>query len=155
MTSSPLSTRSAQTGASTPTPRLHLHPNPGEYIDATWWPGTRNLATELPDLVTALQLRTGPISRVVYDPTAWVDTGRHLLMGDRAIRLDPYTFELFDTMYAYGTGSVVVLQVIHSSVDSAPAATGEPTRATAPRTTGPNDEPRPLANHAAMGASGQ
>ncbi|MGO4648079.1 DUF5994 family protein [Nocardia sp. 2YAB30] len=154
MTLSPVSTPSAPPRAPAPTPRLHLHPDPSDYIDATWWPRTSNLATELPALLTALQLRTGPISRVVYDPTAWSSTGWRLLMDERAIRLDPYPFELFDTMYAYGTnGSVIVLQVIHRSTDSAPAATDEPTRPAAPTTASPNHEPRPITNHAAMGAS--
>ncbi|NKY33885.1 hypothetical protein HGA13_12455 [Nocardia speluncae] len=136
---------------------MHLHSNPGDYIDATWWPRTSNLATELPDLITALQLRTGPISHVVYDPTAWDPTGRHLLMVDRAIQLDPYPFELFDTMYVYGTSSVIVLQVIHPSTetDPAPTATGAPipTRIPAPQTANQNHQPRPVTEHAAMGAA--
>ncbi|WP_432278148.1 DUF5994 family protein [Nocardia carnea] len=97
MTPSPISTPSTPPRAPAPNPRLHLHSNPGDYIDATWRPRTSKLATELPDLITALQLRTGPISHVVYDPTARDATGRHLLMVDRAIQLDPYPFELFDT----------------------------------------------------------
>jgi hypothetical protein len=133
---------------------LHLHPDPRDYIDATWWPRSSNLLTELPDLITALQLGTGPISRVVYNPTAWSPVGRRLLMDDRAIRLDPYPFELSDTMYAYGTnGTVIVLQVLHPSTDPAPTMTSEPTRYTAPNATGSNHEPRPITNHAAMGTS--
>ena len=106
-------------------------------------------------MITALQVRTGPISHVVYDPTAWGPTGRQLLVGDRAIRLDPYPFELFDTMYAYGTSSVIVLQVIHTSTetDLAPTVPGSLNRLPAARTTYQNHEPRPITNHAAMGAS--
>ncbi|MGW0007327.1 DUF5994 family protein [Nocardia grenadensis] len=155
MTPSPISTPSSPLRAPAPPSRLHLHSNLGDYIDATWWPRTSNLATELPDLITALQLRTGPISHVVYDPTAWDPSGRHLLMGDRAIRLDPYPFELFDTMYAYGTSSVIVLQVVHPSTetDPAPTATGAPRLLPAPRAAPQNHQPRPITNHAAMGAS--
>lgn len=154
MTPSPLSTPSAPPCAPGPTPRLHLHQDPRDYIDATWWPRSSDLAIELPDLLTALQLRTGPISRVVYDPTAWSPADRRLFMGDRAIRLDPYPFELLDTMYVYGTnGTVIVLQVLHPSTDPAPTVTGEPTRSTAPNATGGNHEPRPITNHAAMGTS--
>lgn len=154
MTPLPISTPSTPPRAA-PNPRLHLHSNPGDYIDATWRPRTSNLATELPDLITALQLRTGPISRVVYDPTAWDATGRHLLMVDRAIQLDPYPFELFDTMYVYGTSGVIVLQVVHPSTeaDPAPTATGAPTRIPAPQTANQNHQPRPVTNHAAMGAA--
>ncbi|BDU06644.1 hypothetical protein IU485_01495 [Nocardia cyriacigeorgica] len=136
------------------TPRLHLHQDPKDYIDATWQPRSSDLVTELPALLTALQLRTGPISRVVYDPTVWSPASSHLLMDERAIRLDPYPFELFDTMYVYGTnGAVMVLQIVRPSTDPAPTVTGEPTRSTASNAPGRNHEPRPITNHAAMGTS--
>ncbi len=119
MTLSPLHTPSALPRAPTDTPRLLLGRDPSGYIDATWWPRSTNLVTELPDLITALQLRTGPIWRVVYDPTAWSPADRRLLMDDRVIRVDPYFFELFGTLYVYGTnGTVIVLQVIPSSTDT-------------------------------------
>ncbi|MFE3227656.1 DUF5994 family protein [Nocardia sp. NPDC059228] len=158
MTPSLLSTPPAPARGLTPTPRLDLHQDPRDYIDATWWPGSTNLVTELPDLLTALQLGIGPISRVVYDPTAWSPASSHLLMDDRTIRLDPYPFELFDTMYVYGTnGTVIVLQVLHPSTDPAPTpvpeGAGEPTRSTAPNVMARNHEPRPITNHAAMGTS--
>ncbi|MBF6210098.1 hypothetical protein IU469_21555 [Nocardia puris] len=138
----------------TPGPRLHLHPDASDYIDATWWPRSGVLVTELPDLLTALQLRAGPISRVVYDPTAWSEAERSLRMDDRVIRLDPYPFELFDTMYVYGTnGAVIVLQVVHPGAGSAPTVAGEPSRAAGPNTTGSGREPRTITNHAAMGGS--
>ncbi|WP_067665566.1 DUF5994 family protein [Nocardia miyunensis] len=134
------------------TSRLHLHPDPKDYIDATWWPRSSDLVAELPDLLTAFELRTGPISRVVYDPTVWSPVGSHLLMDDRAIPLDPYPFELFNTIYVYGTnGTVIVLQVVHPSTDPAPRATGEPSRSTSPNTMCGNHEPRTITNHAAMG----
>ncbi|MFI7195486.1 hypothetical protein ACIBQ0_37660 [Nocardia nova] len=77
----------------------------------------------------------------------------HLLMDDRAIQLDPYPFELFNTIYVYGTnGTVIVLQVVHPSAAPAPRVTGEPSRSTAPNMTGGNHELRPITNHDAMGA---
>ncbi|AXK90071.1 hypothetical protein DXT66_30240 (plasmid) [Nocardia farcinica] len=91
---------------------------------------------------------------MVYDPTVWSPTDSHLLMDERAIRLDPYPFELFDTMYVYGTnGTVMVLQIVRPSTDPAPTVTGEPTRSTASNAPGRNHEPRPITTHAAMGAS--
>ncbi|MFE3001992.1 DUF5994 family protein [Nocardia sp. NPDC059246] len=120
----------------TGTPRLRLRPDSevSGYIDATWWPRSSNLAVELPDLITALRPRAGPIERIVYDPHAWSPTGRHHLVADRTIRLDPYPFELFGTMYMCGTdGTVIVLQAIPSDTDpalahSVLAAAGRPTR---------------------------
>ena len=113
MTPAARSTPSLPPRTPTPTPRVHLRTDPKDYIDATWWPRTNNLATELPDLITALQLRTGPISRVVYDPSAWSPTDSPLIVGERRVRLDPYPFEWSDTVYVYGVnGSVMVLQAV-------------------------------------------
>ncbi|MEU7766505.1 DUF5994 family protein [Nocardia sp. NPDC049190] len=121
----------------TDTPRLRLRPDSDAsgYIDATWWPRSSNLTIELPELITALHPRTGPIWRIVYDPRAWSPTDRHHLVTDPAIRLDRYPFELFGTMYICGThGTVIVAQAIPSGTDpalaqSALAAAGQPARA--------------------------
>ncbi|WP_219823632.1 DUF5994 family protein [Nocardia nova] len=157
MTLSPLHTPSAPPRAPTGTPRFLLGGDPGGYIEATWWPLSGSLVTELPELITALQLRTGPIWRVVYDPTAWSPAEGRLRIDDRVIRLDPYPFELFGTLYAYGTnGTVIVLRVIPSrtGTDSALRATGEPARSVAPSATDKDHAPgRPITNNAAMGAS--
>ncbi|MGW3541264.1 DUF5994 family protein [Nocardia niigatensis] len=122
----------------TPTriPRLRLRPDSeaSGYIDATWWPRSGNLAVELPDLITALRPRAGPIARIVYDPRVWSPTGRHHLVADRTIRLDRYPFDLFGTMYMCGTdGTVIVLQAIPTGTDpalaqSVLAAAGRPAR---------------------------
>ncbi|MEU1956776.1 DUF5994 family protein [Nocardia rhamnosiphila] len=119
----------------THTPRLRLRPDSeaSGYIDAAWWPRSSNLATELRDLIPALRALTGPIGRIVYDPRAWSPTDRHRIT-DGTIRLDPYPFELFGTMYLCGTdGTVIVLQAIPSGTDntlaaSMLAASGEPAR---------------------------
>ncbi|WP_241384608.1 DUF5994 family protein [Rhodococcus sp. CH91] len=106
---------------------MHLHTDPTDCIDATWWPRTRSLATELPDLITALQLRTGSISRVVYDPNTWLPASGRLSMDERSVRLDPYLFERSDTVYVYGTnGNVMVLQVVHPTPEPVSSAADEP-----------------------------
>ncbi|MFE1286340.1 DUF5994 family protein [Streptomyces sp. NPDC058751] len=52
-------------------------------LDGAWWPRSRHLATELPDLVDALEEHFGRITRVVVNPTRWpvvphkVASGRH------------------------------------------------------------------------------
>ncbi|MEV0361104.1 DUF5994 family protein [Nocardia fusca] len=120
----------------TRTPRLRLRPDSeaSGYIDAVWWPRSSNLATELRKLIPELRPLAGPIGRIVYDPGAWSPTERHLIT-DRTIRLDPYPFALFGTMYICGTGgTVIVLQAIPSGTDkslaqSVLAASGDPVRA--------------------------
>ncbi|RMI28171.1 DUF5994 family protein [Nocardia stercoris] len=88
------------------------------YVDGIWWPRTQHLAAELPGLITVLRPRLGPVWRVVYDPTGWSASARRLQLGSRRIRLDPYPFVLFNTMYVCSAhGIVVVLQVIPSTTD--------------------------------------
>ena len=121
----------------TQAPLLQLYPDPSGYIDATWWPRSSDLAAELPELITALQLRAGPVWRVVYDPNLWSPAERHLMLDDREIRLDPYPFEVFGTVYVCGMGgAVIVVQAIPCENDP------------------PDLDPahRPITNHASMGA---
>ncbi|MGN2638244.1 DUF5994 family protein [Nocardia takedensis] len=121
----------------TSAPVLHLYLDPSGYIDATWWPRSSDLAAELPDLVTALRLRAGPIWRVVYDPNLWSPAPSHLELDDQRIRLDPYPFELFGTVYVCGlNGTVIVVEAIPCENDPAEAA----------------ETDRPITNHAAMGS---
>ncbi|WP_330231571.1 DUF5994 family protein [Nocardia sp. NBC_00508] len=97
----------------------------GGYIDGAWWPRSGELTTELPDLLAVLSVRLGPIWRVVYDPAGWTDTPRQTTLDDgHTVRLDPYPFELWNTMYVCGRESeLIVLQVIPSSTDDHTAHT--------------------------------
>ncbi|MFH8513774.1 DUF5994 family protein [Streptomyces gelaticus] len=40
-------------------------------LDGAWWPYSRNLLTELPSLVEALEGRWGRITRAMVNPTRW------------------------------------------------------------------------------------
>ncbi|MEU7634352.1 DUF5994 family protein [Nocardia sp. NPDC049220] len=100
------------------TPRLRLKPKAdrGGYLDGAWWPRSRELTTELPDLLAVLTVRLGPIWRVVYDPACWSDTPRQTTVKGHTVRLDPYPFELWNTMYVFGRDrDLIVLRVIPSS----------------------------------------
>lgn len=105
-------------------PRLRTRPRRDGtgYIDGVWWPRTQNLAAELPGLLTVLRPHLGPVRRVVYDPTGWSPSARHLQLGSHRIHLDAYPFELFNMMYVYSAhGVVVVLEVILSTTDGSVA----------------------------------
>ncbi|WP_221521562.1 DUF5994 family protein [Kitasatospora kifunensis] len=54
-------------------PRLVLEPtmSRGGMFDGAWWPRTRNVQAELPDLITALSAHLGRILRVGLDTMAW------------------------------------------------------------------------------------
>ncbi|WP_327114083.1 DUF5994 family protein [Nocardia sp. NBC_01730] len=106
------------------TPRLRLKAKTerGGYIDGAWWPRSGDLTAELPDLLAVLAVRLGPIWRVVYDPAGWSSAPRQLTVGDRAIRLDAYPFQLWNTMYVFGSDSdLIVLRVIPSATEDEPA----------------------------------
>ncbi|RDI66916.1 DUF5994 family protein [Nocardia pseudobrasiliensis] len=97
------------------TPRLRLKPKTEShgYLDGAWWPRTGKLIAELPDLLAALTVRVGTAQRVVYDSASWSRVPRQLTIGDHAVRLDAYPFELGNTMYVYGNmGNMIVLRVI-------------------------------------------
>lgn len=102
------------------TPRLKLRPkgDSGEYIDGAWWPRSSKLIAELPDLMTVLAVRLGPVQRVVYDRTSWSGVPPRMTVGDHTVRLDAYPFEAGNTMYVYGSsGHVIVLRVIASTTN--------------------------------------
>lgn len=104
------------------TPRLKLMPKNrarSGVIDGAWWPRSRSLASELPDLAAVLAVRLGPVERVVYDPAGWTATPREIVIGEHTVVLDAYQFESFNMIYIYGRdGASIVLRVI-------PAATND------------------------------
>src|ERR1700684_3652507 len=55
------------------TPRLRLKPKAPQsgYVDGAWWPHSDELMAELPDLLSVLSVRLGPISRVMYNVNEW------------------------------------------------------------------------------------
>ncbi|MFF1409541.1 DUF5994 family protein [Streptomyces sp. NPDC058289] len=57
-------------------------------LDGAWWPRSRDLATELPALITALTGHLGPIARVGVDATAWRDIPPRLVIDDQVVHLD-------------------------------------------------------------------
>ncbi|MFI5984546.1 DUF5994 family protein [Streptomyces sp. NPDC051555] len=57
-------------------------------LDGAWWPRSRDVATELPALITALTGHLGPITRVGLDATAWQDIPTRLVIDDQVVRLD-------------------------------------------------------------------
>ncbi|MEU4434450.1 DUF5994 family protein [Nocardia rhamnosiphila] len=91
-------------------------------VDGVWWPRTQDLVAEVPGLFTVLRPHLGPVWRVVYDPAGWSPSARRLQFGSRAVRLDPYPFELFNTMYVCSVYDIaVVLRVIASTTNSSKA----------------------------------
>jgi len=101
-------------------PRLRLKPEGtySDYIDGAWWPRSTDLTAELPELLSVLTIRAGPVDRIVYDPDGWSSPPRQITVGTHSISLEPYRFQLRNTMYVVGADSaVMVLRVILPSTD--------------------------------------
>ncbi|MCX5529315.1 DUF5994 family protein [Streptomyces sp. NBC_00006] len=75
-------------------------------LDGAWWPHSRDLTVELPELVDVLDPLWGRITRVAVNPMLWPVVPRKVTVGQRVVKtgwftpeLDPHTLLLL----SYGT----------------------------------------------------
>ena len=56
-----------------PTLRLRLKPKGSQagYVDGSWWPRSRDLVSEVPELARVLAVRIGRVTRVAFPYAAW------------------------------------------------------------------------------------
>jgi hypothetical protein len=72
------------------------------FLDAAWWPRSRDLAAELPALMTVLWTAGRDVTRVTYNLHAWDTAPRRMQIEGRSVRLggfassDPVTVRLSD-----------------------------------------------------------
>ncbi|MHC5701072.1 hypothetical protein HHX38_18615 [Streptomyces sp. PKU-MA01144] len=59
-------------------------------LDGAWWPRTRDVAREVPALVSALVEHLGPVSRVGLDAGAWNAIPTRLVVDDQIVHLDSF-----------------------------------------------------------------
>ncbi|WP_310786428.1 DUF5994 family protein [Mycobacterium sp. Z3061] len=106
------------------TPRLKLKPKAplSGYVDGAWQPRSDRLETELPDLLSVLSVRLGPICRVIYNVGEWRSSPAKFRTGGRVVRLDGYSRQPANTVEIIGLNrNKVVLLVVSPET--------EPTRA--------------------------
>jgi hypothetical protein len=72
--------------SSQPRLRLRLKPKAPTTVDGGWWPRSRDLAAELPSLLSVLAVRLGRIERVGYHIGEWVATLHKISFGGGARR---------------------------------------------------------------------
>lgn len=60
-------------------------------LDGAWWPRSRDVAAELPGLITALTERLGPITRIGLDSTAWNELPTRITVNDRVVHIDSFS----------------------------------------------------------------
>jgi hypothetical protein len=102
------------------TPRLRLKPKAPQsgYVDGAWWPHSTDLAAELPDLLSVLSVRLGPIDRVTYNMNEWAKPARKFTTGGRTVRLDGYHLQPVNTVDVLGINRrKMVLLVVSPSAD--------------------------------------
>jgi hypothetical protein len=108
------------------TPRLRLKPKAPQsgYVDGAWWPHSEDLMAELPDLLSVLSVRLGPISRVIYNLNEWAKPPAKFATGGRTVRLDGYRIQPVNTVEVLGLNrNKIVLLVVspHADPDQAHA----------------------------------
>jgi hypothetical protein len=108
------------------TPRLRLKPKAPEsgYVDGAWWPHSADLRAELPDLLSVLSVRLGPIGRVIYNVNEWGKPPAKFATGGRTVRLDGYRLQPVNTVEVLGLNrnKIVLLAVSpHADPDQAHA----------------------------------
>jgi Family of unknown function (DUF5994) len=108
------------------TPRLRLKPKAPQsgYVDGAWWPHSDDLTAELPDLLSVLSVRLGPIGRVIYNVNEWATPPAKLATGGRTVRLDGYRLQPASTVEVLGLNrNKIVLLVVspHANPDQAHA----------------------------------
>ncbi|BBY44122.1 hypothetical protein MCEL_24170 [Mycolicibacterium celeriflavum] len=103
------------------TPRLRLKrkaPTSG-YVDGAWWPHSGDLPQELPDLLSVLSVRLGPVARVTYNVGEWADAPRKIVVDGRVVRLDGYHRQPANTIGVLdGQGGRIVLLVVPAATEA-------------------------------------
>lgn len=104
----------------THTPRLRLKPKAPQsgYVDGAWWPHSEDLTAELPDLLSVLSVRLGPIARVIYNLNEWQSAPAKFATAARTVRLDGYRRQPVNTIEVIGLNRAkVVLLVVSPHAD--------------------------------------
>ncbi|WP_205878050.1 DUF5994 family protein [Mycobacterium camsae] len=102
------------------TPRLRLKPKAplSGHVDGAWQPRTGTLTEELPDLLSVLSVRLGPISRVIYHVDEWATAPAKFATGGRMVRLDGYHRQPVNTIEIIGLNrNKIVLLVVSPNAD--------------------------------------
>jgi hypothetical protein len=65
--------------------------SPTGFIDAAWWPRTRDLTAELPPLMDVVWTAGREINRITYNLHAWNPAPRRMQIEGRTVRLGGFT----------------------------------------------------------------
>ncbi|MDX3132836.1 DUF5994 family protein [Streptomyces europaeiscabiei] len=100
-------------------------------LDGVWWPRSRDIAAELPSLITALTGYLGPITRVGLDTGAWEALPTRMTIDERVVHIDSFPAGDDTVLITRGEQDLFSLLVVppHATPDAARAAMAEAVRA--------------------------
>ncbi|MGW2716122.1 DUF5994 family protein [Streptomyces sp. NPDC001492] len=100
-------------------------------LDGAWWPRSRDIAAELPALVTALTEHLGPVTRIGLDATAWERLPTRLIVDDRVVHIDSFPVGDDTVLVTRGETDHFSLLVVppHATPEAARAAMAAAVRA--------------------------
>ncbi|GAA2475444.1 DUF5994 family protein [Streptomyces gobitricini] len=100
-------------------------------LDGAWWPRSRDIGAELPDLVGALTEHLGPVTRVGLDADAWEGLPVRLVVDDRVVHIDSFPVGDDTVLITRGERDYFTLLVVppHATPDAAREAMARAVRA--------------------------
>jgi hypothetical protein len=115
MTSAPSTVRTPLDGE-----RLRLKPDAPTtgVVDGGWWPASRDLAAELPDLVAAVATQSGPVERVSYNLDVWQAVPRRIRAGGQVVRMGGFRSQAPDVLTVIGERRMLTLLVVPPETDA-------------------------------------
>ncbi|MEU7054723.1 DUF5994 family protein [Streptomyces sp. NPDC046197] len=100
-------------------------------LDGAWWPRSRDMAAELPELLRALTSHLGPVTRVGLDTAAWQGLLTRIVVDDRVVHIDSYPVGDDTVLITRGDRDLFSLLVVppNATPEAARAAMAQAVRA--------------------------
>lgn len=100
-------------------------------LDGAWWPRSRDIGTELPNLISALTEHLGAVTRVGLDADAWEGLPARLVIDDRVVHIDSFPVGDDTVLITRGERDYFTLLVVppHATADAARTAMGRAVQA--------------------------
>lgn len=104
-------------------PRLALRRDPSvrTILDGAWWPRSRTTVTELTNLITGLDERYAPVTRIMLNPAAWDEHPRRVGVAGRTVRLGWFA-TLDTTLLIATTGADERVDLVVVAADASPSS---------------------------------
>ncbi|MBB3663635.1 MULTISPECIES: DUF5994 family protein [Prauserella salsuginis group] len=92
------------------------------HVDGAWWPCSRDLTAELPELLEDLATTWGPCERVTYSLPMWEPVARKLVVDGRRVRVEGFNSQPPETVTVIGGQGRGRLTLLVVPPETAPAS---------------------------------